>query len=83
MTTPEGPVPFTRVRFWQHGYDIAAVDSFVARVLATVNGGPVTSPVTVDEVRTVAFNSTRFREGYAVAEVDHFLDQAIAWLSAP
>lgn len=77
----ESPVPFTRVRFWQQGYDIVAVDSFVARVLATVNGQPVASPVTADEVRTVAFSSSRFREGYAVAEVDHFLDQAVGWLS--
>lgn len=81
MTVPEAPAAFTRTRWGQQGYDIAAVDQFVERLLATVNGRPVGSPVTADDVRTVAFGSSRWREGYDVNEVDHFLDLAIGWLS--
>ena len=39
------------------------------------------SPVTSDEVRNVAFSSSRFREGYDVDEVDRFLDLAVGWLN--
>jgi DivIVA domain-containing protein len=75
------PAEFTRVR-WLEGYDIAEVDEFVVRLLATLDGRPVANPVTADEVRNVAFSSVRFREGYDVAEVDQFLDLAIGWLNA-
>jgi len=78
MTAPQAPAEFTRVR-WRRGYDIAAVDQFVERLLATLDGRPVASPVTADEVRTVAF-SVRLREGYDVDEVDQFFDLAIGWL---
>ncbi|MFG1816521.1 DivIVA domain-containing protein [Kribbella sp. NPDC049174] len=80
MTVPEAPAQFTRVR-WRPGYDVAEVDRFVVRLLATLDGRPVDSPVTSDEVRNVAFSSSRFRGGYDVDEVDRFLDLAVGWLN--
>ena len=75
------PAEFTRVK-WRGGYDIAEVDEFVARLLATLEGRPVTSPVTADDVRNATFSSVRLREGYNVEEVDRFLDLAVGWLNA-
>jgi DivIVA domain-containing protein len=66
----------------QEGYDIAEVDVFVDRVMATVNGQPVERPVTAREVQNVQFSPVRFREGYDVVEVDLFLESAEEWLSA-
>ena len=57
------------------------VDDFVDRVMATVNGRPVSRPVTTQEVRGVQFSPTRLSEGYDIEEVDAFLDTAEAWLS--
>jgi DivIVA domain-containing protein len=74
------PAEFTRVR-WREGYDIDQVDQFVQRLLATLDGRPVDNPVTVDEVRNVAFDPVRLREGYDVREVDQFLDLAVGWLN--
>jgi DivIVA domain-containing protein len=71
---------FTPVRL-REGYDIVQVDEFVDRLLATVNGLPVKSPVTVRELRNVSFRPVRVREGYDVDEVDQFLEQAEGWLT--
>jgi DivIVA domain-containing protein len=49
--------------------------------MATVNGRPVSRPVTTQEVRGVQFSPTRLSEGYDIEEVDAFLDTAEAWLS--
>jgi DivIVA domain-containing protein len=75
------PAEFTRVR-WREGYDITEVDEFVGRLLATLDGRPVTTPVTADEVRNATFSPVRLREGYHVEEVDRFLDLAVGWLTA-
>jgi len=80
MTEPAGPAEFSRVR-WREGYDMAEVDRFVERVLATLDGRPIGVPVTVEEIRTVIFRGVRLREGYDMAEVDQFLDLAVGWLS--
>jgi DivIVA domain-containing protein len=72
---------FSVVRL-QEGYAIDEVDEFVDRVLATVNGLPVSRPVTADEVRNVQFRPVRFNAGYDVMEVDMFLETAQEWLSA-
>ncbi|GAA1562358.1 hypothetical protein GCM10009741_79780 [Kribbella lupini] len=70
---------FTPVKF-REGYDMAEVDDFVDRVMATVNGLPVERPVTTREIRTVQFSPVRMREGYDVMEVDLFLETAEGWL---
>jgi DivIVA domain-containing protein len=71
---------FSTVKFGE-GYDMAQVDDFVDRVMATANGRPVDRPVTPAEIRKVRFTPVRFREGYDVLEVDLFLEQAEGWLS--
>lgn len=65
---------------FREGYDTEEVDTFVARLLATVNGQPVDRPVTAHEVSNVQFTPVRLREGYDVAEVDIFLETAESWL---
>ncbi|WP_405060439.1 DivIVA domain-containing protein [Kribbella sp. NBC_01505] len=66
---------FTRVR-WREGYDMAEVDAFLERLLATVEGRYVEQPVTADEIREVSFTPVRLTHGYSVDEVDVFLDSA-------
>lgn len=75
------PAPlFNTVRL-REGYATADVDEFVERVMATVNGLPVSRPVTAKEIRGVQFSSVRLTEGYDIEEVDLFLDTAEGWLS--
>ena len=69
---------FSTVRM--RGYDPREVDEFVGRVMATVNGQQVERPVTPRDVRRVQFNPVRLHEGYDIAEVDQFLDEAEDWL---
>jgi DivIVA domain-containing protein len=66
---------FTRVR-WREGYDMAQVDAFIERLMATVEGRYVERPVTADDIRSVIFTPVRLTHGYAVEEVDAFLDTA-------
>lgn len=66
---------FARVR-WREGYDMTEVDTFVERLMATVEGRPVDRPVTADEIQQVIFRSVRLTEGYSMEEVDTFLEQA-------
>lgn len=66
---------FSRTR-WREGYDMAEVDAFVERLMATTEGRYVDRPVTADEIRNVTFTPVRLREGYDVEEVDNFLTQA-------
>jgi DivIVA domain-containing protein len=74
------PAPqFSAVRL-REGYAVDEVDDFVDRVMATVNGLPVSRPVTADEVRRVQFRPVRLTEGYDMEEVDAFLDTAQDWL---
>jgi DivIVA domain-containing protein len=80
-THQQRPAPlFTPVRL-REGYDMEQVDDFVDRVMATVNGRPVTRPVTPREIHKVKFTPVRLTEGYDVEEVDKFLDEAESWLS--
>lgn len=72
---------FSAVKF-SEGYDMAEVDDFVDRVMATVNGLPVDRPVTAHEVRNVQFTPVRIREGYDVQQVDLFLEEAEGWLTS-
>jgi DivIVA domain-containing protein len=75
------PAPlFNTVRL-REGYATAEVDEFVERVLATVNGLPVSRPVTAKEIRGIQFSSVRLAEGYDIEDVDMFLDTAESWLS--
>ncbi|WUJ75944.1 DivIVA domain-containing protein [Kribbella soli] len=41
----------------------------------------MSKPVTADEIRNVTFGTVRLREGYAIPEVDEFLDIASGWLT--
>jgi DivIVA domain-containing protein len=66
---------FARVR-WREGYDMAQVDAFVERLLATVEGRYVDRPVTADEIHQVSFTPVRLTHGYSIEEVDAFLDTA-------
>ncbi|MEV8378306.1 DivIVA domain-containing protein [Kribbella sp. NPDC056861] len=78
---PQWQAPlFTTVKYAE-GYDMAQVDDFVDRVMATVNGLPVDRPVTPAEIRKVQFTPVRFREGYDVMQVDLFLEEAESRLS--
>jgi DivIVA domain-containing protein len=70
---------FSTVRL-REGYAIDEVDEFVERVMATVNGLPVSRPVTADEIRRVQFRPVRLSEGYDIVDVDAFLDTAEEWL---
>lgn len=70
---------FSTVRL-REGYAIDQVDEFVERVMATVNGLPVSRPVTADEIRRVQFRPVRLSEGYDIVDVDAFLDTAEEWL---
>jgi len=75
------PAPlFNTVRL-REGYATAEVDEFVERVMATVNGLPVSRPVTAKEIRGIQFSSVRLTEGYDIEDVDLFLDTAEGWLS--
>lgn len=74
------PTPrFGLVRL-REGYAVDEVDDFVDRVMATVNGLPVSRPVTADEVRGAQFRPVRLTEGYDIVQVDAFLDEAESWL---
>lgn len=70
---------FTRVR-WREGYDMAQVDAFIERLMATAEGRYVERPVTPDEIQQVSFTPVRLTHGYEVDEVDAFLDQAATLL---
>ncbi|HZX05650.1 DivIVA domain-containing protein [Kribbella sp.] len=87
-SAPAGRVPvpggrvapqFTPVRL-REGYAVDQVDDLVDRVMATVNGQPVSRPATAQEVREVQFRTVRLTEGYDMSEVDAFLDEAASWL---
>jgi DivIVA domain-containing protein len=55
---------------------MAQVDAFIERLMATVEGRYVERPVTADDIRSVIFTPVRLTHGYAVEEVDAFLDTA-------
>jgi DivIVA domain-containing protein len=61
------------------GYDRRQVDELLARVEATIGRGPaVAVPVTAADVRAARF--TKKMRGYAPAEVDKALEDALAEL---
>ncbi|MFC0675133.1 DivIVA domain-containing protein [Brachybacterium hainanense] len=67
---------FTAVRF-APGYDMAAVDDFVDRVRAALEGR---APMTAQEALDARFPTTRLRSGYSVDEVDLWIDEILARL---
>ncbi|PZQ91995.1 MAG: DivIVA domain-containing protein [Leifsonia xyli] len=60
---------FQRVTFLTIGYSVADVDAFAARIADYFQSG---TPLTPEDVRTVAFRSQR--GGYREAQVDYLLD---------
>jgi len=60
---------FRRVGLFTVGYSVREVDSFADRISGYFQNG---KPITVDEVRTVAFQAQR--RGYREAQVDLLLD---------
>ncbi|WP_022881084.1 DivIVA domain-containing protein [Gryllotalpicola ginsengisoli] len=60
---------FTRAGFFTLGYNMAEVDRFSARLIRYFSEG---KPITVEEVRTVAFRPQL--GGYSEAQVDLLLD---------
>jgi len=63
---------FRRVSLLQRGYDVKEVDAFAERLEEFLRGG---SPMSLREVRSVAFTSRR--GGYQEAQVDLLLDAVI------
>lgn len=63
---------FTRVGMLGWGYDVGDVDRFAVRLVDYFQDG---APMTVDEVRTVAFRPKR--RGYREAQVDLLLDTVV------
>lgn len=57
------------------GYDVDAVDDFCDRIGRALTGGRTSTPLEVEEVRSVAFH-VRFR-GYDEDAVDDFLDAVV------
>ena len=66
---------FERAGGLRRGYDIDDVDDFVDRVIGALDGG---NPVTLDEVRAVAFRPRR--GGYSEHAVDDALDRVVEHL---
>ncbi|ETK34001.1 hypothetical protein MPTA5024_21705 [Microbispora sp. ATCC PTA-5024] len=56
------------------GYREDEVDAFLDRVVETLRG-TADRPLTPDEVRAATFSTVMFRPGYAITEVDGFLNE--------
>ncbi|MEU4540780.1 DivIVA domain-containing protein [Streptosporangium sp. NPDC023825] len=56
------------------GYNEDEVDAFLDRIVATLRGTTDT-PLTPSDVREARFATVMLRPGYAIAEVDEFLDE--------
>ncbi|WP_440104523.1 DivIVA domain-containing protein [Streptosporangium sp. H16] len=56
------------------GYNEDEVDAFLDRIVATLRGTTDT-PLTPGDVRAARFATVMLRPGYAIAEVDEFLDE--------
>lgn len=65
---------FPRARTWRRGYLLDDVDDFLDRVTETLSGAGE-HPVTVDDVRRVAFRPKR--GGYEERAVDETLDRVV------
>jgi DivIVA domain-containing protein len=65
---------FPRTRTWRRGYLLDDVDDFLDRVAATLSGAD-DDPVTVDDVRRMAFRPKR--GGYEERAVDETLDRVV------
>jgi DivIVA domain-containing protein len=61
---------FTPVRLRHEGYEMAAVDDLLDRVVAALGRGEPLLPV-IDGAR---LPRVRWREGYDIGEVDRFLE---------
>ncbi|WP_344919353.1 DivIVA domain-containing protein [Streptosporangium oxazolinicum] len=56
------------------GYDEDEVDVFLDRIVATLRG-TTDAPLTPGDVREARFTTVMLRPGYAIGEVDEFLDE--------
>jgi len=69
---------------FREGYDMAAVDAFLARIEAAFaadeQSGAGVPDLTPEDVVAVRFTPTRFRQGYSQDGVDDFLDQVVGEL---
>jgi len=65
------------VNFLSDGYRRKDVDAFSARLIEYFQNG---KPLSVDEVRAIAFRSQK--SGYREAQVDLLLDQVVAVMQA-
>ncbi len=72
-----GGQKFTRTGVLTSGYDPKEVDEFALRLVNYFQHG---KPMSVDQVRTTAFRSTR--RGYAEGQVDLLLDSVISVMLA-
>lgn len=70
---------FRRGRRLHHTYDPDEVDDLCDQLAAYLADG---TRMSVDDVRAVAFRSRRGRRGYREADVDAFLDRAVAVVRA-
>jgi DivIVA domain-containing protein len=76
LARPEGQ-RFDRVNFLSDGYRRKDVDAFSVRLIEYFQNG---KPLSVDEVRSIAFRSQK--SGYREAQVDLLLDQVVAVVQA-
>jgi DivIVA domain-containing protein len=76
LARPEG-ARFSRVGPLTRAYNVKQVDAFADRLVDYFQHG---KPMSVDEVRTVAFASTR--RGYNEAQVDLLLDSVVSVMLA-
>lgn len=71
LARPEGE-RFDRQGALAHGYDVAQVDAFGDRLVDYFQKGV---PMSVEEVRTAAFGSSR--RGYSESQVDYLLETVV------
>lgn len=76
LARPQGH-KFRRAGFLTNGYDRKQVDAFGARLSDYFLKG---SPMSVDEVRTIAFRPRK--GGYRESQVDYFLDSVVSVMLA-
>jgi DivIVA domain-containing protein len=76
LDRPDGE-KFTRTGILTQGYAVKDVDAFAQRLLDYFQNG---KPMSVEEVRTVAFRGTK--RGYSEAQVDLLLDTVVTVMLA-
>lgn len=72
-------MPPPRFRVARPGYDTAPVDAFIERVAGALESRPVT--ISAEDVRRARFALAQSRPGYAVPDVDAWMQQIMTLLA--